>query len=154
MSLQTLKGRRRADYGYHLEYRTRWSDNDMYDHMNNSIYSFLFDSIINAYLIEYCGRKPSSSNQIGLVVSSHCDFFGSVAFPSIVDLGLRVNKLGKSSVTYEVGVFERGGDDVRAVGGYTHVFVDRKSNRPAASGMDEQIRRGLERISHEEKAKL
>ena len=95
-----------------------------------------FDSIINAYLIEHCGLRPPVSQHIGLVVHSHCDYFGSVAFPTVVDLGLRVNKLGKSSVTYEVGVFERGQDDVRAVGGFIHVFVDRnRPARPAVSGM-------------------
>ena len=127
--------------------------------MNNSVYSFLyfsrpkcpvsladlvrFDSIINAYLIEHCGLRPPISPQIGVVVNSHCDYFGSVGFPMIIDLGLRVNKLGKSSVAYEVGVFEREKDDVRAVGGYTHVFVERDNNRPAANGMPADIRRGL-----------
>lgn len=154
MSSAQLKQRHQEDYGFHLEYRTRWSDNDMYDHMNNSVYSFLFDSIINSYLIEHCGLRPPTSPQIGLVVHSTSDYFGSVGFPSIVDLGLRVNKLGKSSVTYEVGVFERGKDDVRAVGGYTHVFVERETNRPAASGMSEDIRRGLEKLLVDVRSKL
>lgn len=126
----------------------------MYDHMNNSVYSFLFDSIINAYLIEHCGLRPSASPQIGLVVHSNADYFGSVGFPSTVDLGLRVNKLGKSSVTYEVGVFECGKEDVKAVGGYTHVFVERETNRPAATGMSEEFRRGLERLLVVEKSKI
>lgn len=113
-----------------------------------------FDSIINSYLIEHCGLHPPISPQIGLVVHSRCDYFGSVAFPSVVDLGLRVTKLGKSSVTYEVGVFERGADDVRAVGGYTHVFVDREKNRPAENGMPAKARQGLEGIYAGESAKL
>lgn len=71
-----------------------------------------------------------------------------------MDLALRVNKLGKSSVTYEVGVFERGKEDVKAVGGYTHVFVERETNRPAASGISEKIRKGLERLLIDEKSKL
>ena len=154
MSSAQLKGRRQEDYGFHLEYRTRWSDNDMYDHVNNSVYSFLIDSIINSYLIEQCGLCPPTSPQIGLVVHSNSDYFGSVAFPSIVDLGLRVNKLGKSNVIYEIGVFERGFADVKAVGAYTHVFVERKTNRPSASGMSKEIRRGLERLSVDEKPKL
>ncbi|MCJ1453671.1 hypothetical protein MMC28_004019 [Mycoblastus sanguinarius] len=154
MASAQLKQRRKTDYGFHLEYRTRWSDNDMYDHMNNSVYSFLFDSIINAFLIEHCGLKPPTSNQIGLVVHSQCNFFGPVAFPTMVDLGLRINRLGKSSVTYEVGVFERGQGDVRAVGGITHVFVERETNRPAASGMSNEIRRGLEKLLKDEKSKL
>ena len=114
--------------------------------MNNSVYSFLFDSIINAYLIEHCGRDPPTSDQIGLVVSSQCDFFGPVGFPKVVDLGLRVSKLGSSSVHYEVGVFERGSEEAKAVGGYTHVFVDRKSNRPATDGMPARVRKGLSRL--------
>ncbi|CAD6590276.1 MAG: hypothetical protein ASARMPRED_004707 [Alectoria sarmentosa] len=136
MSSAQLKQRCQDDYGFHLEYRTRWSDNDMYDHMNNSVYSFLFDSIINSYLIEHCGLHPPTSTQIGVVIHSTAEFFASVAFPSIVHLGLRVNKLGKSSVTYEVGVFEHEKEDVRAVGEYTHVFIERKTNRPATSGID------------------
>ena len=148
------KDRRLTDYGYNLEYRTRWSDNDMYDHMNNSVYSFLFDSIINAYLIEHCGLRHSTSLQIGLVVHSNCEYFGPVGFPSVLHLGLRVNKLGTSSVTYEVGVFERGKDDVRAVGGYTHVFVGRDTRRPAPSGMSEEIRSGLEKLLKNERPKL
>ena len=138
--------------------------------MNNSVYSFLyllpeyaslsrlmqirFDSIINAYLIEHCSLQPPTSSQIGLVVHSHCDYFGSVAFPMVLDLGLRVNKLGKSSVAYEVGVFEKGKDDARVVGGYTHVFVERERNRPAPMGMSEDIRRGLKRLLHNETPKL
>jgi acyl-CoA thioester hydrolase len=112
------------------------------------------DSIINAYLIEHCCLRPPISPQIGLVVHSHCDFFGSVGFPSVVDLGLRVKNLGKSSVAYEVGVFERGQDDVRAVGGFTHVFVERDTNRPAATGMSTEIRSGLERVLSGSKSKL
>ena len=113
-----------------------------------------FDSIINAYLIEYCGLHPPTSTQIGLVVHSHCDFFGSVGFPSMLDLGLRVQKLGNSSVTYEVGVFERDYDDVRAIGAFIHVFVERHSNRPAATGMSLETRTGLERILKDKMSKL
>ena len=149
-----LKQRRYEDYGFHLEYRTRWSDNDMYDHMNNAIYWHLIDSVVNGYLIERCGHCPPTSPQIGLVVHSSSDYFGSVGFPSVVDLGLRVNKLGTSSVTYEIGIFERGKKDVRVVGGYTHVFVERETNRPAASGMPGEIRQGLEKLLVDGKPKL
>ena len=130
------------------------SDNDVYHHMNNSVYAFLIDSIVNAYLIEKCGMDPQSSKQVGLVVSSYCDFFGSVAYPSVLDLGLRAVNLGKSSVKYEVGVFEQGKDDVRAVGGSVHVFVERVGKRPAKDGMERQTRRGLENLLERPTAKL
>jgi acyl-CoA thioester hydrolase len=115
----------------------------MYHHLNNSIYYFLFDSVVNTYLIKHCALHPPTSSQIGLVVHSHCDYFAPVEFPAVVDLALRVNKLGKSSVTYEIGVFERGQDDVKAVGEFIHVFVDRESRRPGTSGMADELKTGL-----------
>ncbi|KIM47442.1 hypothetical protein M413DRAFT_439107 [Hebeloma cylindrosporum] len=141
MAEPNLKTRTRADYVYFLDYRTRWSDNDQYAHMNNSIYYHLFDSIVNTYLIEKCGQDPTSSPLIGLVVSSYCQFFAPLGFPQILDLGLRVNKLGNSSVTYEVGVFEQGKDSPAAVGGYTHVFVGSVSRK--STPMAERTKEGL-----------
>ncbi|KAH7384430.1 HotDog domain-containing protein [Phaeosphaeria sp. MPI-PUGE-AT-0046c] len=154
MASQTLKARRRRDYKFELEYRTRWSDNDMYHHLNNSIYYFLFDSVVNTYLIKHCALHPPTSSQIGLVVHSHCDYFAPIEFPAVVDLALRVNKLGKSSVTYEIGVFERGQEEVKAVGEFVHVFVDRESRRPGANGMANELQIGLERLVVEEAAQL
>ncbi|KAF2138821.1 uncharacterized protein K452DRAFT_255713 [Aplosporella prunicola CBS 121167] len=145
--------RQRRDYAFLLDYRTRWSDNDMYDHMNNSTYYFLFDSVVNTYLMTHCALHPPTSLQIGLVVHSHCDYFAPLGFPAVAELALRVNKLGKSSVTYEIGVFEKGVEDVRAVGEFVHVFVDRESRRPAASGMGEGLREGLRKIQVESKDK-
>ncbi|KAH7139057.1 HotDog domain-containing protein [Dendryphion nanum] len=146
MALDALKARTRNDYKFQLEYRTRWSDNDMYHHLNNSIYYFLFDSVVNAYLIQHCALHPPTSSQIGLVVHSHCDYFAPVEFPSVVDLALRVNKLGKSSVTYEIGVFQRGDADVKAVGEFIHVFVDRDSRKPGKQGMADELKEGLANI--------
>ncbi|KAF2200370.1 Thioesterase/thiol ester dehydrase-isomerase [Delitschia confertaspora ATCC 74209] len=146
MALNALKARKRSDYKFVLEYRTRWSDNDMYHHLNNSVYYFLFDSVVNTYLIKHCSLHPPTSSQIGLVVHSHCDYFGPIEFPDIVDLALRVNKLGKSSVTYEIGVFVQGQEQVRAVGEFVHVFVDRKSRKPTKEGMAEELKMGLTEI--------
>ncbi|KAJ8116500.1 hypothetical protein OPT61_g2081 [Boeremia exigua] len=153
MADSTLKERRRSDYGFHLEYRTRWSDNDMYHHLNNSVYYYLFDSVVNTYLINDCSLHPPTSSQIGLVVHSHCNYFAPTEFPAIVDLALRVVKLGKSSVTYEIGVFERGEESVKAVGEFIHVFVDRESRKPGKAGMADELRKGLQKIQAD-KAKL
>ncbi|KAF2011508.1 Thioesterase/thiol ester dehydrase-isomerase [Aaosphaeria arxii CBS 175.79] len=146
MAPDALKTRKRSDYKFELEYRTRWSDNDMYHHLNNSIYYFLFDSVVNTYLIKHCSLHPPTSSQIGLVVHSHCDYFAPIEFPAVVDLALRVVKLGKSSVTYEIGVFERGHADVKAVGEFVHVFVDRESRKPGKQGMANNLKEGLQNI--------
>lgn len=164
-NLNRLKRRTREDYRYILEYRTRWygllrpfaglsleltsegrSDNDMYDHMNNSIYNFLYDSVINAYLMEHCGLHPPSSPQYGMVVHSHNDYFAPISFPACAELALRVNRIGSSSVTYEIALFEKGQDKVKSVGEFVQVFVDRATGRPNANGMGPELRRGLERI--------
>jgi len=147
MAQAEIKARRRKDYKFLLEYRTRWMDNDMYDHMNNSVYYYLFDSVVNTYLINHCALDPPTSPQVGLVVHSHCDYMAPTGFPAVVDLALRVNKLGKSSVTYEIGVFERGTEEVKAVGGFVHVFVERETMKPGTKGIGDDIRKGLEAIA-------
>ena len=120
------------------------SDNDQYSHINNSIYYHYFDSVVNTYLITRCGLTPPHGEQIGLVVSSFCHFFAPLSFPSVLDLGLRVSKLGISSVTYEIGVFEEGKDQPSAVGGYTHVFVENESRKSVA--ISTRTREGLEKL--------
>ncbi|KAL4761011.1 acyl-CoA thioesterase [Aspergillus foveolatus] len=163
-----LKRRRtRKDYIFHQTYRTRWHDNDMYAHLNNTVYAQLFDSIINHYLITECGMDPFSytsstpakndtnpSGQVAIMVNSYCDYFASVSYPDILDLGLRVNKLGSTSVTYEVGVFKQGEEDVKVVGGYTHVWCERGVMRPAKGGMERGIREALGRLLVKEESKI
>ncbi|OAA65043.1 thioesterase family protein [Cordyceps fumosorosea ARSEF 2679] len=146
MTSDDIKNRKREDYLFILDYRTRWNDNDMYDHMNNSIYNFLFDSAVNAYLIEYCGLFPPTATETPLAVHSHTDFFASIAYPAVAEVGVRVNKLGKSSVTYEVALFERGVEGVKAAGEFVHVMVDRETGRPRAAGMSDRLRTALQRI--------
>lgn len=87
--------------------------------------------------------SPSQSNLIGLVASSYCNFYAPLAFPQVLELGLRVTSLGKSSVEYEVGVFAEGDKTPAAVGGYTHIFVDRTTRRSVKEGMSPMCRDGL-----------
>jgi len=150
--------RHRSDYKYFLTYRTRWSDNDQYAHVNNAVYYYLIDSIVNTYLEERCGCSPRGSAAsgnpstgtppIGLVITSQCTFHSPLAFPQVIVLGLRVKKLGRSSVTYEVGFFPEGDESAQAsaVGGYTHVFVDRASRKTLREGMGHELKTGLQAI--------
>jgi acyl-CoA thioester hydrolase len=112
--------------------------------MNNAIYYHLYDSIVMDYLTNHCGVQATSSSVIGLVVSSYSDFYRPVGYPQVLELGLRVTKLGNRSATYEVGVFEEGVESAAAVGGYTHVFVGSSSRK--AVNMSEEVREGLERL--------
>lgn len=102
--------------------------------------------MVNTYLIEECGLQPPTAPQYGLVVHSAGDFFGSIAFPAVAELALRVNKLGKSSVTYEIALFQQGVEEVKSVGELVHVFVDRETGRPANRGMSDSLKEGLQKL--------
>ncbi|TLX54539.1 acyl-CoA thioesterase [Stutzerimonas nosocomialis] len=120
----------RADYRHFRPITTRWHDNDLYGHVNNVVYYSYFDSAVNAYLIERGGLDIHEGEVVGFVVSSSCDYFASIAFPDALDVGLRVGKLGNSSVQYELAIFKAGEEQACAAGRFVHVFVDRASNRP------------------------
>ena len=123
---------RRSDYRHFLAIPTRWMDNDLYGHVNNVVYYGFFDSAVNTYLIEVGGLDIHDGNVVGFVVSSSCDYFASIAFPERIEVGLRVGKLGNSSVQYELAIFKQGEEQACAAGRFVHVFVDRASNRPVS----------------------
>jgi acyl-CoA thioester hydrolase len=122
----------RNDYRHFQPITTRWHDNDVYGHVNNVTYYSFFDSAVNSYLIEVGGLDIHNGNVVGFVVSSSCDYFASIAFPEQIEIGLRVGKLGNSSVQYELAVFKTGEDEACAAGRFVHVFVDRSSNLPVS----------------------
>jgi acyl-CoA thioester hydrolase len=109
---------------------TRWMDNDAYGHVNNVVYYSWFDTVVNRYLIEAGALDIHAGAVIGLVIETHCNYFASLAFPQVVEAGLRVGQLGRSSVRYEVGLFEQGAATTAACGHFIHVYVDRQTRRP------------------------
>ncbi len=109
---------------------TRWSDNDAYGHLNNVVYYALFDSAVNALLIGAGLLDPATSPIIGLVVESNCRFYTSLTYPEPAEVGVAVEHLGRSSVRYHLAVFRVGDPSAAAAGRYTHVYVDRGTNRP------------------------
>lgn len=111
---------------------TRWMDNDAYGHVNNVVYYSWFDTAVNAHLIEQGVLDIHRGETIGLVIETQCNYFAPVEFPQVVEAGLRVARIGTSSVRYEVGLFLRGEPLTVAKGHFVHVYVDRASRRPAA----------------------
>jgi acyl-CoA thioester hydrolase len=117
------------DYKFTTPLTTRWADNDVYGHINNVTYYAYFDSIANLYLIQH-GGLDIHGPVIGLVVASSCQFKAPLEYPDELIGGMRVAKLGNSSVTYELGIAKRRTAVVAAEGTFTHVFVDRTTRRP------------------------
>ena len=134
----------RADYKHFLTIPTRWMDNDIYGHVNNVVYYSWFDTVINEYLIRAGGLDIHNAPIVGFCVDSGCTYKQSFSFPEPVHAGLRVTKLGNSSVRYEVSLFGEGDEQPRATGFFVHVFVDRASNRSVP--IPTSIRQALQAI--------
>jgi acyl-CoA thioester hydrolase len=132
----SLERTRRADYGRFEPIETRWSDNDVYGHVNNVVYYAWFDTAVNRMLIAeglldiHGSQEKDGGDSIGLVVETGCRYFASTAFPDAITAGIRVAKLGTSSVRYEIGLFKGDEDEAAAVGFFVHVYVDRETRRP------------------------
>ena len=134
----------RAEYPHFLTIPTRWMDNDLYGHVNNVVYYAWIDTVVNRYLIDAGGLDIVAGDVIGVAAEGGCRYFASVAYPQSVDAGLRVARLGTSSVVYEVGIFAQGDDAAAAAGHFVHVFVERASMTPVP--VPQSIRSALERI--------
>ncbi|MFT7311004.1 MAG: acyl-CoA thioester hydrolase [Paracoccaceae bacterium] len=120
----------RASYPVHRTLTTRWFDNDIYAHMNNSVHYQLFDTVVNGHLLEHALLDLHKSETVFLVVESGCRYFGEIAFPDVVTAGLRVGRLGTSSIRYEVGLFRSDTQQAAAAGHFIHVNVNRQTRQP------------------------
>ncbi len=134
----------RADYRAFYPVQTRWMDNDIYGHMNNVVHYSLFDTAVNGWLIGQGALDIHGGDQIGLVVETGCRYFAEMAFPDMVTAGLRVARLGSSSVRYEVGLFRNDDDAAAAEGFFVHVYVERATRRPKE--LNAKLRGALETI--------
>ena len=135
-----------ADFPVLVQVTTRWADNDMFGHLNNAVYYQLFDTAINGWLIRTTAIDVLSEPFIAVVAESGCRFYREVGFPQPITIGLQVTRLGRSSVTYRLGIFQTETDvvsteHVAAVGHWVHVYIDRSSRR--ASPIPEQVRPAL-----------
>ena len=122
----------RAAYRLFVPMTTRWTDNDIYGHLNNAVHYSLFDTVLNGVLIEAGALDPAAGAVIGFVVETGCNYFAPLAFPQPLEAGLRVARIGASSVRYEIGIFAAGAAETAARGHVVHVYVDRGTRRPVA----------------------
>lgn len=134
----------RDGYKHFLRIPTRWMDSDIYGHVNNVVYYSYFDTVVNDYLVRVAGLDPQRDKVVGLVVETGCQYAKSITFPQSVDAGLRVAKLGNSSVRCEIGIFVEGENEAAAAGHFVHVFVERPAQRPVPIPLN--IRAALERL--------
>lgn len=135
----------RSAYAAWRHITTRWSDNDMYGHVNNVVYYSWFDTAVNGLLIERGVLDLQAGSVIGLVIETHCNYFAPLAFPQDVVAGVRVAQIGASSVRYEIGLFASDEQQLCAAKGhFVHVYVDRLTRRPTP--LPAELRRVLETL--------
>jgi len=137
-----IEKRLRQDYKRFRDLPTRWADNDIYGHVNNAAYYGFFDTAVNCFLIEEAGLDIHEGGVIGLVVETGCNYFAALAYPELVQAGVRVSRIGNSSVRYEIGLYPDGEDEPAAQGHFVHVYVDRETRRPVA--LPDAMRQALE----------
>lgn len=132
----------RDEFGLFRSLQTRWSDNDFYGHMNNVVHYLLFDTAINGWLIEQGLLDLDNGEIVGLVVETGCSYFSEIRFPDRVAAGIRISRLGNSSVSYQIALFRNDEETASAQGHFVHVYVDRESRRPVT--LPANWRRALE----------
>ena len=120
----------RDAYRHFTTITLRWSDNDAYGHVNNTIFYQWFDSAVNGLLVQVGLLDINHGDPIGLVVETGCSYFAPLSFPGDVEVGIAIERLGTSSVTYRIGIFQPDKPDPAAQGHFTHVYVARQSRRP------------------------
>ena len=135
----------RADYRTFRTIQTRWMDNDIYGHMNNVVHYSLFDTAVNGWLIEAGLLDLKAGTEVGLVVETGCRYHAEMMFPDVISAGIRVARIGSSSVRYEVGLFRNDEDTASAEGFFIHVYVDRETRRPKP--LSEAMRTVLQTIA-------
>lgn len=134
----------RKDFKFFVPITTRWADNDIYGHINNVVYYSFFDTAVNNFLIQHGGLDIHHGDTIGLVVDSGCSYFAPLAYPEKITAGIRVLRLGNSSVQYQVGLFKEDEDQASAQGHFVHVYVDRNTRKP--NTLPVMMRKALEQI--------
>ncbi|WP_180123650.1 thioesterase family protein [Acinetobacter sp. YH12097] len=121
--------KRRQNYRFLFPIQTRWADNDMYGHVNNVTYYSYFDTAANALLIQHAGFDLQNTPIIGLVVDSTCSFLQELSYPEIIEVGVAIEKIGNSSLRYDLAIFKQGQNEAAAQGHFVHVFVDRQTRK-------------------------
>lgn len=135
----------RQAYSHFVQISTRWMDNDVYGHVNNVQYYSFFDTVIADYLIHHGGLAFGTDAIVGFAIESLCQYKRAIAYPEVIEAGLRVARIGNSSVRYEIGIFTQGDEEPAATGYFVHVFVDRTNgNRPTP--IPEKLRSALAKI--------
>lgn len=119
----------RSDYKIFYPITTRWKDNDVYGHINNVTYYSYFDTVVNKFLIENAGLDFRDAPIVGYAVHTSCNYLASIAYPEVIEAGLRVSKLGNKSVSYQIGIFKKEEQKVSAHGEFIQVYVNRAEHK-------------------------
>ena len=135
----------RSDFKWFIDLQSRWMDNDAYGHINNVIYYAWFDTAVNRFLVDKELLDYQNDTVHGIVIESKCTYLKEFTYPDVAQAGLKLQRLGNTSVAYDIGLFHVGGDDAAALGYLVHVYVDTQTRQPVR--VPDTIRAGIEALA-------
>ncbi|MGE5548051.1 MAG: acyl-CoA thioesterase [Solirubrobacterales bacterium] len=121
---------RRQDFRFAVTIQTRWSDNDMFGHLNNVEYYRFFELAVAEFLVGPCGLDLFNAPVMTFAAESLCRFRRPLSWPEKVTAGLAIEHVGNTSVRYAIALFRDGEEEAAADGHWVHVFVDRATQQP------------------------
>jgi len=119
-----------SQFPFHFEAQTRWDDNDIYGHLNNTVHYRLFDTAVNSFLVQNNVLDFRNNETVYLVIETGCTYFAELAYPDALIVGVGITHLGNSSVRYHTALFKKGDKSAAAAGHFVHVNVDRETRQP------------------------
>tara|TARA_E500000331_G_C16799759_1_gene516073 strand:+ start:158 stop:589 length:432 start_codon:yes stop_codon:yes gene_type:complete len=135
----------RSDFKWFIDLQSRWMDNDAYGHINNVIYYAWFDTAVNRFLVDNELLDYQNDTVHGIVIESKCTYLKEFTYPDVAQAGLKLQRLGNTSVAYEIGLFHVGDDDAAALGYLVHVYVDTQTRQPVR--VPDTVRAGIEALA-------
>ena len=135
----------RSDFKWFIDLQSRWMDNDAYGHINNVIYYAWFDTAVNRFLVDNELLDYQNDTVHGIVIESKCTYLKEFTYPDVAQVGLKLQRLGNTSVAYDIGLFHVGDDDAAALGYLVHVYVDTQTRQPVR--VPDTVRAGIEALA-------
>jgi acyl-CoA thioester hydrolase len=123
----------------------QWGDQDAFGHVNNTVYFKWMESARIAYSQRIGLLDLLTAERIGpILASAACDYRRPVNFPDTVHMGIRVSRIGRTSIRQEHRIVSQEQGAIVAEGTSTSVVFDYSENRPHP--VPELIRQAIEAL--------
>ncbi|MDB5986559.1 MAG: acyl-CoA thioesterase [Nevskia sp.] len=96
----------REEFKQSIRLTVRWGDADMFGHVNNAKFFTYAEQARIEYFDALREQDPKFGQDYGIILASTaCDFLVQLHYPAQLDVGMRIEKIGRSSMTARTGIF-------------------------------------------------